>query len=37
MSQRAASKTELICKTEKQTANCNKTWTMEGAGGKQPA
>jgi hypothetical protein len=37
LSQRAASKTELPCKTEKQTENCNKTWTAEGAGGTQPA
>jgi hypothetical protein len=33
LSQRAASKTELPHKTEKQTANCNPAWTTEGIGG----
>jgi hypothetical protein len=32
LSQRAASKTELPHKTEKQTANCNQIQTVEGAG-----
>jgi hypothetical protein len=36
LSQRAASKTELAHKTEKQIANCNKIWSVEGAGGTQP-
>jgi hypothetical protein len=36
LSQRAASKTELPHKTEKQTANCNKTQSAEGTGGTQP-
>jgi hypothetical protein len=31
--QRAASKTQLHCKTGKQTANYNKTQTAEGSGG----
>jgi hypothetical protein len=30
LSQRAVSKTELPCKTEKQTVNCNKAQTAEG-------
>jgi hypothetical protein len=34
LSQRAASKTELPCKTEKR--NCNKTQTADGVGGTQP-
>jgi hypothetical protein len=33
LSQRAASNTKLSCKTEKQTANCNQTHTVEGVGG----
>jgi hypothetical protein len=33
LSQRAASKTELPCKTEKQSLNCNQTKTVEAAGG----
>jgi hypothetical protein len=33
LSQRAASKTRLPHKTEKQTANCNLPWTVEGLGG----
>jgi hypothetical protein len=32
LSQRAVSKVELPCKTGKQTANCKKTWTVEGMG-----
>jgi hypothetical protein len=37
LNQRAASKTELPHKTEKQTTSCNKRWTVEGEGGTQPA
>jgi hypothetical protein len=37
LSQRAASKTEVPHKTEKQTGNLNKTWSAEEAGGTQPA
>jgi hypothetical protein len=33
VNQRAASKIELSCRTEKQTANCNKTQTAEREGG----
>jgi hypothetical protein len=33
LSQRARSKTELPHKTEKQTVNYNKTWTVEEADG----
>jgi hypothetical protein len=34
LSKKAASKTELLHKTEKQTVNCNKTQRVEGEGGK---
>jgi hypothetical protein len=33
LSQRTASKTKLPHKTEKQAANCDKTWAAEGADG----
>jgi hypothetical protein len=32
LNQRAALKTELPHKTEKQIANCTQTWTVEGMG-----
>jgi hypothetical protein len=37
LSQRAATETKLPRKTEKQTVNSNKTWTVEGVGGTEPA